>query len=178
VLKSLLKLDQHMISTEQIIVISISGIIALAIFLLMIFYYSKPRKTELERKTPNEQTGDNADFKICFEIWQQERSFAVQRLILVLTSNSILFLGYVQVRVSLLGGIIAIFAIICNFLYAIYLSAFAKTLDTLQKRLESRLPTELKKRSLTGRWGFVPLILILQSIWVVSAVCSFLGWFQ
>jgi len=166
-----------MISTERIVVIGALGIITLAVFLLLVLYYSKPRKPALGRRTLDRQDDSNEDFGTCFKIWQQERGLVVQRLILILTTNSILFLGYIQVRLFLFGGIIAVFAIVCNILYCIYLSAFARTLDTLERRLGSKLPIEYRKRTLTGRWGFVPLIIILESIWVVSALCSFLGWF-
>ena len=113
-----------------------------------------------------------------FEIWQQERGFWIPRLTLILATNSILFLGYVAIRDILFGGVVAIIAIIANILYFVFFADFAKTLDNLQKRIESKLPIEYKKRRLTGRWGFAPMIIIFELLWVVSAFHSFLGWFQ
>ena len=167
-----------MISIEHINMVGVLGIVVLVIFFLVLLHYSKLSKVDVSKKTTRTEVDKNEDFEVCFEIWKQERSFAVQRLILILTTNSILFLGYIQVHVFLLGGFIAIFALVSNALYFIYLSAFAKTLDTLQKRLAPRLPIEYRKRTLTGRWGFVPLIIILESIWTVSALCSFFGLFR
>lgn len=162
-----------MISIGQIILIGVLGIIALAIFLLLILFYSRQVKEVPSSKATSQDISDT-DIKI----WQQERGFWIPRLILALTANSILFLGYIQVRLLLFGGIIAIFAIVLNILYFIFFSAFARTLDSLQKRLEPKLPIEYRKRTLTGRWGFVPLIVVLQSIWVVSALHSLFGWFM
>jgi len=172
----LIKGRVEMISTERIVIIAVSGIIILAIFLLLL-YYSKHRKLVPIRKKTNEQEESNENFEICFKIWQQERGLVTQRLILLLTTNSILLLAYVQVRVSMFGGIIAIFSIVGNILFFAYLFDSAKTLDTLQRRLEPKLPIEIKKRIFKGRWGFVLMIITFESVWVISALYSFLGWF-
>ena len=165
---------KNMITTDQIILIGLLGIVAQALFLLVILHYSREKnKIPKGEKTLSDQDTTDLDIKL----WLQERSFWIPRIILVLTSNSILFLGYVQVRLSMFGGIIAIFAILLNILYSIYFIAFAKLLDSLQRRLKSRLPIEYRKRTIKGRWGFVPLIAVFQSIWVVSTFHSFLAWF-
>lgn len=109
--------------------------------------------------------------------WAMERDQMIPRIALVLTSNSILFIGYIQVRLLIFGGVITIFAIALNILYSVYFVTFARYLDSLQSRLEPVLPIEYKKRNLKGRWGFIPLIMIFELIWVASAFHSFLAWF-
>ena len=163
-----------MISTEHIILIGVLGTIALVILLLLMLYASRQVK-----KVPNGKTSISQDISDTdIEVWQQERGFWVPRLILVLTSNSILFLGYIQVRLLQFGGIVAFLAMILNILYCIYFTAFAKTLDALQKRIETKIPIEYRKRTLTGRWGFIPLMIILQLVWIVAVFHSFFGWFM
>ena len=163
-----------MITNEQIICIGVFGVTVLVIFLLLILSFSHEKKRFSDGKTAVNQDITHVDIKL----WLQERGFWIPRLILVLTSNSILFLAYVQIRFSQFGGIIAIFAFIANTLYSIYLAGFARKHDSLQKRIASRIPIEYRQRTLTGRWGFIPLMVILQLIWIVSILHSFFGWFK
>lgn len=163
-----------MITTEQIILIGVFGITILIGFLLLILSSSCKKKRFSDDKASANQDITRVDIKL----WLQERSFWIPRLIMVLTSNSLLFLGYVRVRFTQFGGIIAIFATIGNVLYFIYLASFAKKHDSLQKRIASKIPIEYQQRTLTGRWGFVPLIVILELIWLVSILHSFFGWFK
>jgi len=162
-----------MISIEQITLVGVLGIVALVIFLSLIIYLCYKEKKGENGKPPISQEISNVDI----EVWQQEREFWISRLILILMSNSILFLSYVQVRLLQFGGIIAILAFVGNILYFIYFAAFARKHDSLQKRIAVRIPIEYRQRTLTGRWGFVPLIVILQLIWFVSLLHSFFGWF-
>lgn len=162
-----------MISIEQITLVGVLGIVALVIFLSLIIYLCYKEKKGENGKPPISQEISNIDI----EVWQQEREFWISRLILILMSNSILFLSYVQVRLLQFGGIIAILAFVGNILYSIYFAAFARKHDSLQKRIAVRIPIEYRQRTLTGRWGFVPLIVILQLIWIVSLLHSFFGWF-
>jgi len=113
-----------------------------------------------------------------FKVWLQERSLWIPRLILLLTTNSILFLGYVVIRELPLGGVVAIIGIVGNILYSLYFASFAKTIDKLQKRIEELIPIEYRKRTLVGRWGFVPVVIFCEALWIASALYSFWGWFQ
>jgi len=110
---------------------------------------------------------------IDFEVWLQERSLWVPRLILVLTTNSILFFGYVMVRDLLLGGGVAIIGISGNILYALWFASFTKTMDKLQERIKEQIPVEYRKRRRTGRRGYVPLIFSFELLWIFSALHTF-----
>lgn len=112
---------------------------------------------------------ENRDFKV----WLQERSLWIPRLILLLTTNSILFLGYVVVRDIPLGGVVAIIGMLGNILYALWFVSFAKSMDKLQKRIEEQIPVEYRKRKLTGRWGFVPIVIFCEVLWIASALHTF-----
>jgi hypothetical protein len=105
-----------------------------------------------------------------FEVWLQERSLWIPRLILLLTTNSILFLGYVVIRDFLLGGVVSIIGMFGNILYALWFASFAKTMDKLQKRIEEQIPVEYRKQTLTGRWGFVPILIFCEVLWIASAL--------
>ena len=114
-----------------------------------------------------------------FKVWLQERSLWIPRLILLLTTNSILFLGYVVVRDLPLGGVVTIIGMVGNVLYALWFFSFARAMDKLQKRIEEQIPVEFRKRRLTGRWGFVPVVIFCEVLWVASALHTFwrlMGW--
>jgi hypothetical protein len=158
-----------MTSNELIVLIIVFVVAIHAIFLLR----SHKRKKASTDVTPTSLDVTELDIKS----WAMERDQMIPRMALVLTSNSILFLGYVQVRLLIFGGVITIFAIALNILYSVYFVTFAKYLDSLQTRLAPVLPIEYRKRTLKGRWGFIPLIMIFELIWVASAFHSFLAWF-
>ncbi|MCJ7635845.1 hypothetical protein MUP77_26075 [Candidatus Bathyarchaeota archaeon] len=158
-----------MVIEELVVLVSVFVFAAHVIFL----FRSLKRKKSSDGVTYTSLDATELDIKFLL----LERDQMIPRLALVLTTNSILFLGYIQARLSIFGGIIAIFAIALNILYSIYFVTFAKYLDSLQKRVEPVIPIEYRKRTLKGRWGFVPLIMIFELIWVFSTFHSFLGWF-
>jgi len=109
-----------------------------------------------------------------FEVWLQERELWIPRLILLLTTNSLLFLGYVNIRDLPLGGVVAVIGIFGNILYGIWFRSFAKSLDKLHKRIEDMIPIEQRKLTLkAGRWAFIPIVFFSEVLWIASALHTF-----
>ena len=111
-------------------------------------------------------------------IWKQERGFWIPRATIILATNSILFLGYIQIRDIPLGIIVSLLALISNILFMVHFSKFSKRLDKLQERIKNNLPPEYREKTLTGRWGFIPLLITFEILWVSSFLYSYFGIFS
>jgi hypothetical protein len=61
-----------------------------------------------------------------FQIWQLERQLVALKLSLFLLTSSILFLGYVQVRTTLLGIVISVMGLISCFVGVMNFKIFQK----------------------------------------------------
>jgi len=82
-------------------------------------------------------------------------------------------LGYVVVRDLALGGVVTIIGIFGNILYFLWFASFARAMDKLQKRIEEQILVEFRKRRLTGRWRFVPVVIFCEVLLVASALHTF-----
>ncbi|MCK4729827.1 MAG: hypothetical protein KAT28_00765 [Candidatus Aenigmarchaeota archaeon] len=112
-----------------------------------------------------------------FELWRDERGYTISRLGLILNSNSILFLGYVLIKNTWLGAYVAIIGIVANIFYFLFFWGFAKRMKYLQNKIKSQEVGEFAKISVKGRWGFVPMVIIFELIWIGSVFYTFSGGF-
>lgn len=134
---------------------------------------------------------DDIDLKI----WQQERDFWIPRVSLILTSNSLLFLGYVMILQNILGIIISILALISNIAMALYLHNYEERINSLEKRIRYKLPLEYRDTKyfqecstqglrnqlcrcigygIKGRGGYRMVILVFLILWISALFFS--GW--
>jgi len=80
-----------------------------------------------------------------FQIWQLERQLIVQRLTIYLLTSSILFLGFVAVRTSWLGILVAFMGLISCGLAWQYFRYLSTRLNGLESRLGIQLECSLKR---------------------------------
>jgi len=112
-----------------------------------------------------------------FDVWQLERKLIVQRLQMFLLTNSILFLGYVQVRESWLGALVAFLGLICCVLGGVHFAKLRTRFRALSevdeiKEIENRFA--IGEGSLPGRFIVILFVAVFGIIWIGSAVFSLL----
>jgi hypothetical protein len=111
------------------------------------------------------------------KIWQQERDFWMPRIMIVLTTNSILFLGFVQIKDSILGLLLCLLAAISNLgigiLYLLYERKFNKFEDRIRYKLPSNYNKKHSKKAALGRNGYIPVIGIFLIMWAMSFCYSY-----
>lgn len=112
------------------------------------------------------------------KIWQQERDFWLPRILIVLTTNSILFVGFVRIMDSGLGMFLGFWAFISNFLIYFLYRQYEQKLNRFEDRIKHRLPRDYCKRSSSkkisfGRYGYIPVIFIFMVMWAVSIWYSY-----
>ena len=112
-----------------------------------------------------------------FDVWQLERKLIVQRLQIFLLTNSILFLGYVQVRESWLGVLVAFLGLICCVLGGVHFAKLRTRFRALSevneiKEIENRFA--IGEGSLSGRFIVILFVAVFGIIWIGSAVFSLL----
>ena len=114
-----------------------------------------------------------------FEIWQLERNLLVQRLMTYLVTNSILFLGFVQIRGLWLGSTVALLGLVSCILGAIHFQGIRRRFALLSeteeiKGIEERL--SVGRRNLAGRSIVVAFLAVFGIVWIASLVYSLLQW--
>lgn len=111
------------------------------------------------------------------KIWQQERDFWLPRILIVLTTNSILFVGFVQIMDSGLGMFLGLLAFVSNFAILYLYHQYEKKLNRFEDKIKHRLPRDYCKRSSKkislGRYGYIPVISIYIVMWGVSIWYSY-----
>lgn len=111
------------------------------------------------------------------KIWQQERDFWLPRISIVLTTNSILFVGFVRISDTGLGMFLGVLALISNLAIFILYRHYEMKLNRFEDRIKHALPREYCKRSSKkisyGRYGYIPVIIIFVIMWSVSIWYSY-----
>ena len=99
------------------------------------------------------------------------------RIMIVLTTNSILFLGFVQIKDSILGFLLCLLATISNFGIAILYLLYERKLNRFEDRIRYKLPPNYNKKPSTkavvGRDGYIPVIGIFMLMWLMSLWYSY-----
>ena len=120
------------------------------------------------------------------KIWQQERDFWIPRIQLILSSNSLLFLGYVQIingsKLNQLGFYLSVLAFGSNILYYIYFRYYERKLNNFEHSIIHKLPWEYRKAPSSkmirilkvhlGRAGYKAVIAIFLILWALSGYYS------
>lgn len=114
-----------------------------------------------------------------FQIYLQERELLPHRINIFLITNSILFIGYVQIRFHHLGGIIAVLGVVSCILALCHFRWLDQRLRNFEGQLDEQLKEKLeitgetKRCRIRGRgmlWVY-PLFFLI--IWALSISFSF-----
>jgi len=108
-----------------------------------------------------------------FQRWQLERQLLTQRLTLFLITNSILFLGFAQIRATWFGIFIAMMGLVLCILGAINFKGISKRLDNFESKLEKQPDLAIKGFRVKGREMAMWFPLFFSIIWIVSLTFSF-----
>jgi hypothetical protein len=131
-----------------------------------------------------ERDANDLDIKL----WQQERNFWIPRIQLILASNSLLFLGYVQLMTSSipnlnqLGFHLSILAFLSNLLFFSYFYQYEQKLNNFERSMIHKLPWEYRKKPSSkiirylsahlGRSGYRAVIFVFMLLWFLSGLNS------
>jgi hypothetical protein len=120
------------------------------------------------------------------KLWEQERNFWIPRIQLILGSNSLLFLGYVQMMNSSImnefGFRLSILAFLSNILFLGYFYQYEKKFDNFEQSMIHKLPWAYRKKSSSkiisylkihlGRSGYRAVIVIFLILWGLAGYYS------
>ncbi len=114
-----------------------------------------------------------------FQIWQLERNLLIQRLQVFLFTNSILFLGFVQLRSLWLGTAVALLGFASCILGVIHFQGLKRRFRVLRESKEMREIEDkfgIGERMLSGRLIVVAFLVVFTIIWIASVIYSFFQW--
>ncbi len=107
-----------------------------------------------------------------FQRWQLERQVFSNGMVIVLLLNSVLFLGYVQVRYSYLGVVLSVIGLSSCGICSAYFMGIQRRIGRMETELGFAAEYQAKGRGRRFPLASLILAFIFAPIWVYSLITS------